>query len=127
MKPNEANAKYCLKNAKFVNGLLEGRGWQDGDWVWLNGRPQFISRVNEDGNVLIHSGWHVPEAGAIWLPSEGDLLAMLADEGFGSLSWGHTTKHHKYQCSSDASRQICGGPTLLIALLELLRTVEDEG
>ena len=130
MKPNEVNAKYCLKNAKFVNGLLEGRGWQVGDWVCeLVGEREDIQLIAEPPAdlTLYDTGNHVFPL--VWLPSEGDVLAIL---------WGLETNGDNYNSISlfgdndgyaaqDRARAAEGvGETRLIALLELLRVVSDD-
>ena len=47
MKPQQPDIEYCIKNAEFVNGLLEKRGGLGfGDKVWIRreGKVAIIQR-----------------------------------------------------------------------------------
>jgi len=145
MKPNDANTEYCIKYTEYVNGLRARRGgWQDGDWVFLNGKPKLIRRVRGSDcasrvrgsdyaiYTLIDSAWYKLEVGYVWLPSEGDVLGMLEAEGVDpvliSVRMDSSVGSWLMWCAMDAvlmvpERDDCH-KTPLIALLELLKAVE---
>ena len=131
MKPSQPNIEYCIKHREFVNGLLEKRGgWEAGDWYSSKGRKCTTERFFG----LVHDAdwWAYPDA--LWLPSEGDVLAMLDGLGVaphlssergpsGALSWSASG----WNPSGMTGEPERSGwqPTPLIALLELVRAVED--
>jgi len=139
MKPNDANTEYCIKYTEYVNGLRARRGgWQDGDWVFLNGKSRLIRRVRGSDYAiytLIDSAWYKLEIGYVWLPSEGDVLGMLENvlDADQREQW-----HDTWQLTRDRFRgPYCAaliydddtyglGETPLIALLELLKAVESK-
>jgi len=107
MKPRQPDVAYCKKHREFVNELLEGRGWQDGDCVytedaelsdWEEGgiitnlkeddEGNFVTRIGTSfgrstdytDQIYTHAGSAVEiTQKCIWIPTEGDVLGMLAE------------------------------------------------
>ena len=139
---------YCIKNADFVNGLLEGRGWQEGDWASDEERNGLIVNVPDGGGADVQwrpgaTAWQ--DSALIWLPTEGDALDLLGEAlprlGEGDYGWAleGANDADRYQAwipgyldegtgflDEDIYRTD-GQKTPLIALLELLRAVEGKG
>ena len=125
MKPQQPNVEYCIEHKEFVNGLLEKRGWRDGDWyIDAAFGPILVSIPPIRAERLA-----ALSLDAIWLPSEGDVLAMLAGQGIRTSlaavqqgtawsAWAFPPGHYRHADNAD---------TPLIALLELLKAVEEKG
>ena len=134
MEP-QANMAYCIKHREFVNGLLEGRGWQAGDRASDEERIGLIVNVPKGGgaDVQWRSGaiaWQ--GSGLIWIPAEGDVLGMLEEEGVRPMLWravsgGWLARGYDKTHPVKTHEASGGKPTPLIALLELLRAVEGKG
>ena len=121
MKPSQPNVEYCTEHREFVNSLLEKRG---------GGEPEDRIIQTKEGR-------------GVWLPSEGDVLAMLRTElprlGEGDYGWALEGANDADTYQAWIPRYVDEGtgyedediyltdwlPTPLIALLELLRAVED--
>ena len=132
MKPNEANVQYCIEHADFVNGLWEKRGRQVGDWVCeLVGETEDIQLIAEPPADLTLYDTDSPVFPLVWLPSEGDVLAILwgletSGDNYNSISLFGDNDGYAAQDRARAAEGV--GETRLIALLELLRAVEgDDG
>ena len=141
MKPTEPDIKWCIEHANFVNGLLEKKGGAEhGDWFFCDD----FALVKEVVNIAsweeaqeVHAELVAGGPGTVWLPSEGDVLAMLEEVAKGrpdAAGWGlrfapsvgyrATLPDCLYPLQEDA----VAGPwenTPRIALLELLRVVHE--
>ena len=137
MKPSQPNVEYCIEHKDWINGLLEKRGWQVGDWCERrlscgptvvsevkDGEPYFVETVGRGRGTFFHMGhWDI-----IWLPSEGDVLAMLETIGIESVVVFKASVSEGYFAGySRPTEPTYYGLTRLIALLELVRAVEERG
>ena len=138
MKPTEPDIKWCVEHKDWVNGLLEKRGWQEGDWCErrLVYGPTLVSKVEDGEPYLIQAElgsegtfFHMGDWLIIWLPAEGDVLAMLGEtDGMPALESNVRKDEPELFWIAYAGRDKSGWQkTPLIALLELLRTVEGKG
>ena len=92
---------------------------QQGDWFTLDGEKCHLLSNAHRAAIMTK----VQAEPHLWLPSEGDVLAML-DEHEGTLQmtiWPERSIAHKQ------TTNLGRGATPLIALLELLRAVEGKG
>ena len=144
MKPQQPNVEYCIEHKDWINGLLDKRGgWERGD------RYTYAEYLEEERIDI----WHLahqpgdPRHGAIWLPSEGDVLAMLeCPDHSDAMDIELMRRKRGLRLAWTARAHLIVFPTLvdpgapteivesqpqatpLIALLELLRAVEgDDG
>lgn len=143
MKPTEADIAWCIKNAEFVNGLLEKRGgWQLTDRFIWHDEPSLVDKdsewyldalgMNDDDNGLIDTIAELEgygSGGVVWLPTVGDVLGMVDGRGI-RLTLDQPPRGSEWI----AVTKVGSGPilrgegqTLLIALLELLKVVEGKG
>ena len=136
MKPQQANVAYCKKHRVFVNGLLEGRGWQEGDWCVFAGeyttkRPQLVTQtsgLNEKYVYLHCSIVGQNDDNLVWIPTAEDVLGMLEEKGIEAVVIFKAPVSEGYFAGRSGPRQpTYYGETRLIALLELLRAVEGKG
>jgi len=122
MKPQQPDVAYCIKNADFVNGLLEERGWQKGDWYWQPEAPEevYLAQLPE---------FLIGEDDLVWIPTEGDVLGMLDERNTMPALESNVQKDERdLFWIARAGRSKSGWQkTPLIALLELLRAVEGTG
>ena len=130
MKPQQLDVEYCIENKEFVNGLLEKRGgWQEGDWYhWDTGYAtgvQLVGRFECQALTENEDGYGIQ--GLIWLPTVGDVLGMLEATGIESVVVFKAPVSEGYMAGYSRPREpTYYGPTRLIALLELLKTVEGK-
>ena len=105
MKPSQPNIEYCIEHREFVNGLLEKKG---------GGEPEDRIIQTKEGR-------------GVWLPSEGDVLAMLDERKYmPALESSIRIDQADLIWMAYAGRFNSGWhDTPLIALLELLRAVEE--
>ena len=143
MKPQQPDVAYCIKNAEFVNGLREGRGWQEGDWFirpLSQSHPRVVEGINHADVMNMLS-----VANEIWIPTSDDVLGMLGEAlprlGEGDYGWAleGANDADRYQARipgyldegtgflDEDIYRTDGQKTPLIALLELLRAVEGTG
>ena len=144
MKPQQPNIEYCIEHREFVNGLLEKRGgWQDGEWYRsrLGGSsPNLIAKVKDGKPYMVSTSgscegtfWSRPGWDGVWLPSEGDVLAMLEARGMIpellSLRLGSIGGDITVWFATDGIVMVPAAKdcydTPLIALLELLKATEE--
>ena len=125
MKPSQLDIEYCIEHKDWINGLLEKRGgWQEGDWRTYLSHPRTVylvapANLNPQGR----------DGDGVWLPSEGDVLAMLAEAGVRPRLW--LSVHGAWEADGYRGRDVLdtygASATPLVALLDLLRAVEGRG
>jgi len=127
MKPQQADMAYCIKHRVFVNGLLEGRGWQAGDRFirpLTQSHPRVVEGINH-ADVMNQ----LSVADEIWIPTSDDVLGMLDERNTMPALESNVQKDERdLFWIARAGRSKSGWQkTPLIALLELLRAVEGKG
>ena len=141
MKPQQPNIAYCIEHKDWLVTLRARYGeWQEGDRTLIEEELIVVHTVGCDGLGYRLRGidmyvFHSDDM-TIWLPSEGDVLAMLEARGYNDLRIV-TTTHWPGRPLTECYLVIVDplveckprayGVTRLIALLELLRAVEEKG
>lgn len=122
MKPTEPDIKWCLANAELINHWLEERDpLGEGDWAY---DPKLGIPILFDTSDQAY-----PED--VWLPSVGDVLEMVRSKE--PYSWcellyyeGGEEPYRAATNTPDLPAMNRHGKTWLIALMELLKAVENE-
>jgi hypothetical protein len=134
-QPTNADIQYCLEHREWLAALLEKRGgWTRFDIGAQELGERYVLQSympsTSDSKELAYFQRYFSDL--VWLPSEGDALAMLVDAGIQSvqldkaIAKGGATMWFATAHVLDGIPLESDGGTLAIALLELLRSCEEE-
>jgi len=129
MKPHDPNAQWCLEHRDLIALWLERRGgWRRGDWCvpassYAAVPLKLVTATSglDPGYAYTNCSIVGEEGKIVWIPTAHDMLEMLSSQWPSVINmrigpsessvWGHGVQRR--------------GKTLLIALMESLKALEE--